>query len=297
MQLDRTGIVIRERGMFDVLDLALRVITRYRESLWTAWGVVVAVLMLLNYLVLRGVVTDFESGDQVLQYLHAMIMLVIIQAPLATLLTTVFLGRAVFLADSRLHDWLQVVWKNAWSLIWYLGISRAALLGWVLILFFQDVGAETNLMLFLLAAYAVIRRIVTPFMPEIILLEGNPMRAKSPVEMTIQRRSNALHRPNLSDLFGRWVGAAAIGCGIFCSVMGTVWFLSGMVLMDWTWGPIMVYLVLPFALWMAVGFLGVVRFLSYIDLRIRCEGWEVELLLRAAAEQLPEHDRKMVTSH
>ena len=43
---------------------------------------------------------------------------------------------------------------------------------------------------------------------------------------------------------------------------------------------------LPIALWMVIGFFAVVRFLSYLDLRIRREGWEVELMLRAAATRL-----------
>ena len=35
-----------------------------------------------------------------------------------------------------------------------------------------------------------------------------------------------------------------------------------------------------------VAFMAVVRFLSYLDLRIRHEGWEVELLMRAEAQRL-----------
>jgi hypothetical protein len=42
----------------------------------------------------------------------------------------------------------------------------------------------------------------------------------------------------------------------------------------------------PFCLWLVVAFLSVVRFLSYLDLRIRHEGWEVELLMRAEAQRL-----------
>ena len=34
-------------------------------------------------------------------------------------------------------------------------------------------------------------------------------------------------------------------------------------------------------LWLVLGGFAVVRYLSYLDLRIRREGWEVELLVRA----------------
>jgi hypothetical protein len=40
------------------------------------------------------------------------------------------------------------------------------------------------------------------------------------------------------------------------------------------------------AVWTTVGFFTVVRFLSYLDLRIRREGWEVELKMRAEAARL-----------
>jgi hypothetical protein len=39
----------------------------------------------------------------------------------------------------------------------------------------------------------------------------------------------------------------------------------------------------PLALWVVVGWFSIMRFLSYLDLRIRHEGWEVELLMRAEA--------------
>jgi hypothetical protein len=42
----------------------------------------------------------------------------------------------------------------------------------------------------------------------------------------------------------------------------------------------------PAVFWLTYLYLSVVRFLCYLDLRIRREGWEVDLALRAEAEQL-----------
>ena len=42
----------------------------------------------------------------------------------------------------------------------------------------------------------------------------------------------------------------------------------------------------PIALWLVAGYFTIVRFLSYLDLRIRREGWELELSLRAEADRL-----------
>ena len=40
---------------------------------------------------------------------------------------------------------------------------------------------------------------------------------------------------------------------------------------------------------MVASYLTVVRFFSYLDLRIRREGWEVELVMRAERAQLARH--------
>jgi hypothetical protein len=53
-----------------------------------------------------------------------------------------------------------------------------------------------------------------------------------------------------------------------------------------SWDSWTVQLLVPIAFWMTAGFSIVVRFLSYLDLRIRQEGWEVELLMRAEAARL-----------
>jgi hypothetical protein len=37
---------------------------------------------------------------------------------------------------------------------------------------------------------------------------------------------------------------------------------------------------------MVAGYFAVVRFLAYVDLRIRREGWEVELVMRAERDRL-----------
>jgi hypothetical protein len=42
----------------------------------------------------------------------------------------------------------------------------------------------------------------------------------------------------------------------------------------------------PLSLWLVVGFFSVVRYLCYLDLRIRREGWEIELKMRAEASRL-----------
>ncbi len=63
------------------------------------------------------------------------------------------------------------------------------------------------------------------------------------------------------------------------------WFVAGILTSQWRWGPLIIHLFLPLALWLVVIYATVARFLNYLDLRIRREGWEVELRVRAAADE------------
>jgi hypothetical protein len=53
--------------------------------------------------------------------------------------------------------------------------------------------------------------------------------------------------------------------------------------LTWNVGWFQLQIVWPLCLWLVAAYFSVVRFLSYLDLRIRHEGWEVELLMRAEA--------------
>ncbi len=60
--------------------------------------------------------------------------------------------------------------------------------------------------------------------------------------------------------------------------------VRGVLLLQWNFLDLIVLLVLyPLALWAVAGVSVVVRLLGYLDTRIRLEGWEVELAVRAEA--------------
>ena len=63
-------------------------------------------------------------------------------------------------------------------------------------------------------------------------------------------------------------------------------FVSGVVFQQWFPGPLLIQIGVPLAMWFVAAYLTVVRFLNYLDLRIRDEGWEVELRMRAEAVRL-----------
>ena len=174
-------------------------------------------------------------------------------------------------------------------LVWCQLLVRGILPFWLLV-FAIDRYDDFNLGIEIfgiggLALYAFLMRAVRPFINEIVLLERNPLRAKDPTAITIGRRSSQLHGPSSGDLFAKWMATAVMGTLLTVGVAATFVFLSGTLFNDWQPGPAMIRFMYPASMWIVILYLSVVRFLSYLDLRIRHEGWEVELRLRAEASR------------
>ena len=131
-----------------------------------------------------------------------------------------------------------------------------------------------------------ILRMARPFIVEIVLLEKNPVFAKDKKAITIGRRSRRLHGPSSGELFGRSLIVGLVLWTAVISVSFSFLFIQGLMTNLWVWGPMMVRVFVPLSLWIVAIYTTVYRFLSYLDLRIRREGWEVELKVRAAAAEL-----------
>jgi hypothetical protein len=301
VQLDRTLIAIHERGLLETLDLSLHTIRRYFWPLTVMFSLGAVPLMLLNHYLL-GWMLDVESEgsffyteeyDAILRYLWDMTLLVVIEAPLASVFATKFLGDAVFVERPRLTTVMSDVVRLSGRLAWCQLLVRGILGAWLLLLPLERYGEFSwGIEFFLLgglAGYACALRAFRPYVNEIVLLEQNPLVARSGRALTIGKRSHHLHIPSSGDLLGRWLGAAAIAVLLTGSTFGAFLFVSGVFFNDWWPGPLMLLTVLPVSLWMVAGFMTVARFLSYLDLRIRHEGWEVELLLRAEATRMASH--------
>jgi hypothetical protein len=181
---------------------------------------------------------------------------------------------------------LRLSGRIAWCQLVVRGIGVA----WLLMLAVERYGdfnvfVEFFLLGGLTGAVCMLRAL-RPYVNEIVLLEQNPLWARSDRVLTVARRSSHLHSPSSGDLFGRWLGSAAIATLLTGTAFGAFLFISGVFFNDWRPGPIMLQTVFPLSLWIVAGFMTVARFLSYLDLRIRHEGWEVELLLRAEASRM-----------
>lgn len=276
--------------MMDLLDLGVRVSVAYLGPL--LWWLLTAVMPLaaLNWWLLAWMVVDSPDPEDVARFIAAMICLIVIEAPLASIFLTSFIGQAVFLARPRAREVFQSVATAAWRIVWCLVLCRGIGLAWLLAFYIpREEGYSGQEFFLLMLAFVVLAvRAFRPYLNEIILLERNPLRTDNPHKLTIRQRNSALHSPSSSDLFGRWMAAACVAVPLTLSTILSIWFCFGMLLFDWTWGPVMIQVCVPAAMWLVVGYFAVVRFLTYLDLRIRREGWEVDLIMAGAAARLGE---------
>lgn len=274
--------------MLEILDLSLHVMRVFAVPLLLTFSLGVIPAMIMNHFLI-GWMSDVVYDDQFpYGYMWSMMLLVFIEAPLVSIFATCYLGQAVFQerpSIRRVFADVARLWSNVF---WYQMIVRVV--APVLILF-----SLTRINEFIVPVYfcivglvglnAIIRS-VRPFINEIIVLERNPLRSRDPNTQTVTVRSQRLHTPAAGDLFGRWLASAFLAILLWCGFYGLFLFGSGVLLNDWRQGSWAIEICYPLSLWMVAFFFTVVRFLCYLDTRIRQEGWEVELKLRAEATKL-----------
>lgn len=286
MQLDRTRVAIRERGTLEICDLALHVMRAFSPALLVMLAVGIVPVMLINRLALGWMTEDLVPWTFV-RYVWVMSLLVFIQAPLATSVATVYLGDAMFLEKPTLRAVLKNLSKLSGRIFVCQGLLRGVLPAWLLAATLSPFETTPgDVLLPLLAMALFLLRALRPYVSEIVLLERNPLRSRDQRAITIGRRSAKLHNPNSGDLLARYLAIALLTVLLVIVVLFGIWFIAGTVLGDWRWGPVMLHVVLPGAMWLVAGYMAVVRYLAYLDLRIRREGWAVELQLRAEANRL-----------
>ncbi len=265
MQLDSNRIVIRERGLLDLLDLALFVIRTFAGPLIGALALGIVPAMLLNAWILADLAEPGFDEPIPMAYMWWMLMLVVWETPLVTSFATLYLGEAAFQERPHMGSVFRSAIHALPQLIVFQVLLRGLLMPLVVTWFFPFA--------------------VWPYLNEVILLERNPLR-KQPGRITTYRRTRALHFGAAGDLFARWMVAAGFGSLLAVSLWISMQITVGMLLNEWQWEGLTYTLYYPLALWIVVGYFTVVRFLGYLDLRIRREGWEVELMMRAEGARL-----------
>ncbi len=273
MQLDKTQISIRERTLPEIMDLALQVIRVHAVALLAMFALGAVPMILLNtWLIGDWVVTEFDE-DWSQGYIWLMIFLVALETPLATAPTTLYLGQVMFQDRWEVRRLVTDFFRGLPQLFWYQIVARGIF-----------VVPSVVLVLPLLAPYAI-----WPYLSEVILLERNPMFRGRERRLTTYRRSKVLHTAASGDLFARWMLSTIAGIPMIVAMWMSLWMLQSMLTGVWHSQYVGMVVYLQVAVWLVVDFFAVVRFLAYLDQRIRREGWEVELSMRAEAARLARH--------
>jgi hypothetical protein len=254
MLYDRTLVQIRERPFLDLLDLSLHVIRAKPLEL-----ALPALIGIAPWAVLNGWLLS-DPGFPTSGWL----VLLMLEVPWATAPLTLVIGDLMFGIPAKPHRLARTMLVSLPALI----LSQLIVRG---------------LLLLCVVTYPVMPA-QYPFLNEVILLErSGPLRQFT--------RSMILTRDCGGELFMRWLGQIVLGAIFAVCVLLSVRTIGGALIGDeLTWySPGMADrngLVFQAAVWIAVAFFGVYRFFSYIDRRIRLEGWELDLRLKAVARGL-----------
>ncbi len=282
LDLNSTLVAIRERTIGDLLDLGLRV---WRAMFWpllVAGMIGMLPCLLFNWWWLSNLPHEDFADNQ--YYMLGLLLLSWWELPVASAPITVLLGQGMFQRQLDYRRATRELVQCAPQLLWYQCL-RTLLMPHGLFMAYPRAFNEFSpllTILFLFWLYAVLR---WSYLIEVILLEQNPWAARFG-QLSTGQRSRALHAGDGGMIFGR-----ALSLGMWEFLLLTIVAVSSWFLVGWLRGELFIdgWLYqgfLPSAFWFVSIYLTVVRFLCYLDLRIRREGWEVDLVLRAEADHL-----------
>jgi len=271
-----TQLAIRERDFVELLDLALPLVRRRVLGLSIA-AVGVLPVMLVNAWLLRSLtapvdldtLVDGRAAWYLVRAVYVASVLVIVEMPLVTAPLTLLLGQYVFSREPQPRQIAGQFFRSLPQLLLLQVMPRLLLAPWVV----------TWPLLFAL----------WPFAGEVILLERNPLFRRQG-NSTLSRAAHVQPRHRGGPVW-RWIVTSLVGGLLIVTSGMTLYYLRGMLTSNWRldlWAHLFLF---QMAIWIWVCFFAVVRFLSYLDTRIRNEGWELELLMRAEGARLEEEIR------
>lgn len=299
MQLDRTEIVIRQRTALELLDLSLIVLKRHFWAVVVTCSLLGLPLLLIDTWAVAWMLNEdsYLAAEHLDEPLSAMrwrhsfhlTLLYAVQFPLISLPVSVFLGNRIFYEPMPLKKLIKRLWPITFRCILVLGIMRLALVTLAMeFLIDRSVVFDWTVEFWSLVVFssvALLIRAFWPYAPEILGLELCPLRKGRGGEITYAQRSRGLHKLLMADHMARFIGSVFFSFLLALMLLGAMSFLKGIVTGDWTWNGWFDHLCLPLTLWSVGLLMAVFRFLTYLDSRIRLEGWEIELRLRAEAER------------
>lgn len=281
MRFDQTAIAIRERSGLEVFDLAANVMVRHFRPIMLFLTLNALPLIVLNFALVGWMSSLSFSASLNFTYYWVTLMLVISQAQMGTCLVTIYLGRMMFMQDHSVRAVLAEFYKRSGYFLFSQGVLRMAIFVPLVICWNREYENQglyilVYLLLPLIVAGGMVVRISRPYTPEVIFLEQTDIRKKSDAP-SLGERSQNLHS----------LGSAFVATHFFL-ILGFAPLLlyavhSLFIMVDSTLNiranseaSLQPYYFVA-AAWFVAGFAATVRFLMYIDLRIRQEGWAIQL--------------------
>ena len=295
MKFDETRVTIRERSWLEILDLALRLYAEYWRLLSVTFLLAALPLAVANdLLVVRLMDFQWEEDPYAenVKFIFITSILVFIQAPMASVFTTMLLGRIMFLQSPDLGSLVKQVFNLSPRWLISQGLMRGSLLSLLFFIGMSANKADTRMTIFtsltMLAVYLALLRSVRPFLIEVILLERPRYWSGRSDSLSLYQRMQKLHLVDMGDLIVRFIASGIFAMVLSAVIFQILWFVSWVVDGQTAWGPFLTRFCVPTAMWMTAAFFSVVRFLGYLDRRTRNEGWSVSLQLRAESQRLAE---------
>lgn len=286
--------------MLELLDLSIVVFKKHWQQILIAGSLLGLPALAMNQLLVAWMLNEqsllvsehLPDALASMRWRHNfhIALLFFVQFQLITLPISIFLGNQIFFQQITTLGIIKKMLSIAFRCVIVLGVFRLGLV--VLpfeLLVDRSVAFDVPTELFLLGgitAFSMMIRSVRPFAPEILGLELCPLRSTKKTEISYGKRSRSLHRALVGDHMARFSAVICFSLLLELSVLGTFMFLQGVSTGDWQWSSLFDYVLFPLSMWMVGLLMAVFRFLAYLDSRIRLEGWEIELRLRAEAERL-----------
>ena len=294
MQLDRTFIGIRQRSALEVWDLTLLVIRRYFKPLFWLFLIGAVPWMIVNHLLTMWMVSDDFYSDHVHWFYWINACLVISQAQVGTFWITHYLGQAMFSSNPQAGDSVKAIrkMKSKFFFGWLHLMNRMVLpvicIVALLLLSTEDElsGLLGGFVLPTLVFIGIVVRARTPYLSEILLLEEAPRKSDSSKAQSYSSRSRNLLGAPGADYFVKFSLATMIGIALSLAIYESLCLLDSVLGLQSIANSNLNFMYWQISLWLVVALIAVNRFLSYIDLRIRTEGWAVRLRLMAEEKRM-----------
>jgi len=260
MDLSRSRVVLRQRSVLDVLDLALRFVVAHSGP----YARVAAVALVPSALVSWGVA---RTAGWAWGWVATIFLSLLVQAPF-----TVLASRLVFEPDARLGD--------------VLGASLRALPRVLVLRILQTLAVTLGLMLFVVPGIWL--GVTFMFVIEATVLEG--ARLDGAISRSARLTSSQSGPAVMATLALITVhaGATFLGDDVGRAVVSDLFqFREPEAL--WTAGGSSLALL---GFWLFLPYAATARFFLYLDLRTRSEGWDIQTRFAAIALRAREAERK-----